>query len=235
MVATMRSFLLFLFLASACLFKMATTYPHFGMERVPLAESPHALNNRTIAYLKRQDGASVDWEACEVDPAVCGLPIDTSNKPPPLEEVPPVNPPGRPTCEPRPPGKYFDAHERKVRKGAKWFCGLFAQAHKDQDRDTYLATLPITSTVEVGGHFFNAFDSHLWTGNHHRRKDVYSYRVEWIEHCKPDPRTGLDAMKPLNDFECSDLLFDAWKQCDNAGRGGSIMAGCFNFRVHTNF
>lgn len=249
MVATPRSFLLFLFLASACLFKMATTYPHFGLERAPLAVSFPVLHNRTIASFKRQESEedvdrsaqdvdqsadSVDLKACSDDPATCDLPIGT-NKPRQVKEVAPVNPPGDLYCEPSPTAKYRDAHKSEVEEASTWFCEDFALKHPDQSWEEYLAILPITKTLWAQPVLFNFIDRRNWTEHDGPKNNVFSFRIDWIDGCKPDPRTGLDPLKPLNDFECQDVLFNSWQQCNNKGRGGAMTAGCFKYHIQTKF
>lgn len=79
--------------------------------------------------------------------------------------------------------------------------------------------------------------------------DVYDFRVEVVEGCeppKPDQfddeeerekklRKKLNLAKPVIHNSCKHILFTAWKDCDNAGRGGSYQAGCFRYSIHTRF
>ena len=37
--------------------------------------------------------------------------------------------------------------------------------------------------------------------------------------------------QPHKDYSCYDLLYGAWNQCDNGGRGGAVDAGCLRFAV----
>ena len=236
MVATLRSFLFFLFLASTCLFEMATTYPHFSLDTVPLTGSPAVLYNRTVASFKRQEsGEDLEVTACGDDPAACGLPVGAT-KSAPVIDVAPMNPPGNLTCEPSPTGDYRDAHSSENEVGSWWFCWAFALMHKDQDFEAYRATLPITKTLWIKRNFVVKWDHYtVWAPEYGPKDDVYAFRIEWVKDCKPDHRTGLDPLKPLNDFQCQDVLHDAWKKCNNKGRGGAMTAGCFTYRVHTRF
>lgn len=235
MVATLRSFLLFLFLVSACLFEMASTHPHFSLETVPLAGSPAVLQNHTIASFKRQEtGDDSALIACGNDPAACDRYLG-STKPAPVIEVAPMNPPGNHTCEPSPTGHYQNARKTRMEAAAWWFCWTFAAQKTDQTFEEYRATLPITKTVWLKDTLFGAFEYGLWREGKKTDDNVYDFRIEWVEDCKPNDKTGLDPLKPLNDFECQGVLIDSWNRCNNKGRGGAMTAGCYRYRIRTRF
>ena len=75
--------------------------------------------------------------------------------------------------------------------------------------------------------------------------DIYEFRVELVEGCELPPppagsgkggekkgrkgkkgkQGGLNLMKPLKHKKCKNILSDAWKHCDNAGRGDRCRRG----------
>ena len=87
-------------------------------------------------------------------------------------------------------------------------------------------------------------DAEWWpaSDNFSWQSDIYEFRVEGVEGCElPAPKKKgkkeqkLNLMKPLKHKKCKNILADAWKHCDNAGRGGSLQAGCLRYSIHTRF
>ena len=37
--------------------------------------------------------------------------------------------------------------------------------------------------------------------------------------------------QPVEEYSCFDLIFGAWRKCDNDGRGGAVDAACLRYRV----
>lgn len=248
-----------IFLASTSLFGTAIAYSHFDLERTPLGGSLVVLDR--IEHSKRQDGGIDLGTACEIDAACTttsygcecrfadeswASELDTEEKPPPdTADTPkpppppppppkndPVDPPGKLHCEPTPAGKYKDAHKEKVKMIASSFCQTYANS-KDQDA----GDLPVAKTLfDRQTHFRLGVAPRVveWNGGDHSEDDVYDIKVERVEDCKTDDGK-LNLAKPVKDNECKDILESAWKECNNGGRGGSLVAGCLTYSIVTKF
>ena len=230
---------------------MATTYPHYGMEEVPLTRFPLAVHNHTVEHSKREPQGYVNVDgnyhdallSCGNDREVCNYfaPPDLGETaqpypiPRPGEEVAPINPFGELECEPSPEpnAKFYDSHEKKVKVAAWNFCFYNARGINGQQIAIKLSALPITRTV-VPKRFLYAHNEE-WAEGRKGETDVYDLRVDWIEGCQPDSRTGLNPMQPLFDADCEKVIHEAWKQCNNKGRGGSLVAGCMRYSIKTRF
>lgn len=138
-------------------------------------------------------------------------------------KIAPVNPPGELDCEPTPVEKPKDAHEGKLEMVAENFCNEYAN-FEDQDP----ANLPIEKTL------FALFDTVVeWSFGDRSEDDVYDMKIELVEGCNVDG--PLNVAKPVEGHACVDIFKSAWKQCNNQGRGGSLVAGCLRYSVATRF
>ena len=114
---------------------------------------------------------------------------------------------------------------------AEKFCKDYASS-EDQDS----ADLPIEKTLFVWGHYIGRIfiDSVVeWTRGNDSEDDVYDFKIELVEDCATDGKLNL--AKPVGDHECKDVLQSAWSNCDNKGRGGSLVAGCLTYSIVTRF
>lgn len=198
-----------------------------------------------IEHSKRQDGGVDFLTYCKGNPActiprpaespASHLPTEESapaNTPVPSGwEVEPVDPPGKLQCEPV-PEKYFDSHQKYLEMAAEYFC--LEHAHF-QDRDPEY--MPIAKTILATGihiGFGEVIDNVREFKKIHkvRPDDVYDISIELVKDCRRDDPT-LNLLKPLPGYHCVDILISAWKQCNNKGRGGSMVAGCLIYRIAT--
>lgn len=210
-----RSLVLLLSLAFISFFKTAATYPHleFGMERTPL-DGPESIAHDRLNHSKRQDGNA--WTS---KPSF-------------------ISPPGLLHCEPSPTGEYYDSHRRRVKEASDFFCDHFANS---EERDLTMA--PIAREVYVKTHtieYLNwdwptvANDIEEWYGSNVKRADVYAFNVEVVEGCIPKGEK-VNLARPVKHHKCRYILYDAWKHCNNKGRGGSLQAGCLKYSIRTKF
>lgn len=51
-----------------------------------------------------------------------------------------------------------------------------------------------------------------------------------IDDCHTDE---YNLLEPLPGAKCEDLMYYAWKNCNNEGRGGSVTAGCLKYSFGT--
>ena len=60
---------------------------------------------------------------------------------------------------------------------------------------------------------------------------VWKVGIEDVEDCKTDHGNGVDRhmQRPVAEYFCEDILYGAWRQCDNKGRGGSVEVGCLKY------
>lgn len=138
-------------------------------------------------------------------------------------KIAPVNPPGELECKPTPEEKPKDAHEQKVQMAAERFCHDYANS-EDQDP----ATLPIEQTL-----FVWLGTVVTWTRGNDSEDDVYDMKIELVQGCTANG--PLNVAKPVDGQECADILHSAWKQCNNQGRGGSLVAGCLRYSIAPRF
>lgn len=241
----------FFFLTFAYLFNAATTYPQLGIKRTSLGESHFALDRNLLKRQERGADLGADCEgdtACVTTPSGCEChfadesrvnirdetyeedapPEEPNNEPPPPPQNDPVDPPGKLRCEPTPVSKPKDAHEHKVRLAVNHFCDNFASTlHHD---------LPITKTL-----FVRYIPVGWWSSNHvikwnegdESEDDVYIIKLERVEKCTTNAELNL--ARPVGNYECAGILHSAWKQCNNLGRGGSLVAGCLTYSIVTKF
>lgn len=140
--------------------------------------------------------------------------------PPPPEEVEPVDPPAAPSCYPIPTGPYQDSHESEVKSLTANFC------------DTYANKIERSPTVSIVETMRESLLSRLFNPND-REDDIYEMSIKSIPNCNPDG--GFDLAQPVGSHKCVDILRDAWRNCNNNGRGGSIRAGCLTYSIRTFF
>lgn len=243
-----RPLALLLLLTSTTLYKSATALPHFGLNiQTTHPQKPEGLgsfvhnatttNIMTIQHFKRHYGGG-NPPPCEDD--FCSF----------------ISPPGLLQCEPPPPDKYRDSHHKRMKEASKFFCD------RVDDWETEEWTkLPIAKTVQIGGRYAKSMglrvlgyndEPNLWQepeNNDDDREtkesdldDVYDIRIEVVEGCKPAPPLVNDndelrkaLAKPVPDKKCHKVFSDAWKHCNNKGRGGSLQAGCFRYSIRTRF
>lgn len=235
-----------LFLASSYPFLSAAAYQRLSTEKTPLGGSLFSLDRSELT--KRQT-LPIDFVAecptyrgCKT--ITNGYPESNDpeeNAPPeePMEDVSsqpkvePVNPPGNLQCEPPPDGKYRDAHRRIVEAISMEFCNIYC-ASDNQDP----ANMPIVKLfTATKWHFHLMVDD--WSVGYlrhrkvHRADDVYDFTVELVKGCTPDGTFNL--WKPVGNHRCADILLSAWDQCNNKGRGGSLVAGCIRYGIVTRF
>lgn len=241
-------------LTLACISGTARAYTQIGMERMPLGGSLFILDRRDIA--KRQDGntdldtpcgedsacspteygcechfADESWiDFSEDPPAEVAEPEEPAESPPPTQ-IGPIDPPGNLQCQPSPTGNIIDSHSDKVSVAAKGFCSEFASS-KDQDP----AKMPISKTIsaeESSSGLFRTSGAAEWEDKGYSREDVYDITISLVEGCVTEG--DLNVAKPVKDGECWEILKSAWKQCNNKGRGGSLLAGCLTYSIVTKF
>lgn len=246
----------FLFLASTFLFKTAMC--HTATAKLPmLAESSPAPGY--YDHSKRQEGVEhgTACSGCTQTDYGCECsfgdeswiedippteeepekepeeePANEPLPPPPPPEVNPVNPPGSLQCEPNPEEQPKDSHGEKLVKAAQHFCRQYASS-EDQDP----GGLPIEKTLFVWGRpqFRMGFVESVveWKGGDDSEDDVYDLKIKLIDDCKNDGPLNLQF--PVDDHECATIFKSAWDQCNNQGRGGSLVAGCLRYSVRTVF
>lgn len=241
-----RSIFFVLLLVSVCLFKPTKTYPHAnsGIEpSVPLVESSNfpPISNSTTSHSKRQGETR-----CHLD--YCPEKWKTNKLPAPEEEYF-HNIPTELLCEPPPaPGqKYRDAHARSVRHSARWFCHKYADFEL-WDPSTF--TEPIIHRVNntgrrsklfEGGRVLTTLDAieeqeARWNL---RIAQFFEFKIEPIAGCLKeqidDHEEVLNPKWPLYQRACKRIIANAWRRCNNKGRGGSLAAGCFRYGVRVLF
>lgn len=233
---THRSLVLLLFFISICIFfQTATTHPHFdlgsgSMERrnTSLAKTEGSAPTLTLVHShtinpssssnnnKGQDESSCEDDGIAPCPTnntleVATIPQQTSAKPSSYIDFP-----GLLQCEPPPPSsssahhKYKDAHERRVKYAARFFCQHFAspagKGQKDyqgfhfDDHYDHLDTAPIVKALRVGNSFGGiafplfgladeVYDWHEADDDKKKKKkgpaDVYELKIEHVEGCEP--------------------------------------------------
>lgn len=227
------------------------------MKRTPLGGSLFVLDRMDL--LKRQDG-NIDLgtecggdAACTTTSYGCECrfadeswasdlpdeedtpPVEAPTEdPPPPSKNDPVDPPGKLDCEPTPAKEFNDAHEGKVYMGAEAFCERYARS-EDQDS----ADLPIAKTLFVWNHLTDDLSAGSidevveWRKEVKREDDVFDFKIELVEKCTTDEKLNL--AKPVANNDCAGILKSAWKQCNNQGRGGSLVAGCLTYSIVTKF
>lgn len=253
MLGLTRSFYCSLFFT--CLFKIADS--HLGTKGTPLGGSLFLFDR--IDLLKRQDG-NIDLgsdcggdAACSTTDYGCecrfaddswandlpnddpppDAPTPVPPPPPPTPKNDPVDPPGKLNCEPTPSKNPKDSHKEKMSMAAESFCNRYA---KDEDQDP--ASLPITKTLFVWGHstddlFGDWIDEVVdWKGGNDSEDDVYDFKIELVDDCATDK---VNLGKPVANNDCASILKSAWQQCNNKGRGGSLVAGCLTYSIVTKF
>lgn len=199
---------------------------------------------------KRQDANSCqDGAACpNISPAT----------------TPFVNPPGLLQCQPRPflEWRYRDAHRLRVKQASEFFCDHFT-TWKVEDYATFTPIVKTVRVSSHASELWSIplpgvmDDAEEWppTDNSSFEPDIYDFRIELVKGCKPPPAPSdkdnekknkkkqkeakemqlLNLMKPLKHKNCKIILQHAWKHCNNAGRGGSLQAGCLRYSIHTKF
>ena len=248
---SIRGMLPWILLLASCPFATAAPYRDIRVEAMPLGES-HVFHDR-FNISSRQDTEMDDTREC-ISYHDCkmmydkNLPIDTVNDlaPPdkpkedstPPPKVEPVIPLGNLQCQPAPTWKYRDSHRLMVERVSREFCNVYC-ASDDADP----AILPIAKmftgrTPEWGDTTIEDWSvGFLRNKKIKKRDDVYDFKVELIEGCTPEktPSGGLSLRRPLEVDGCQEIMFSAWRQCDNKGRGGSLTAGCLKYTIATRF
>ena len=60
--------------------------------------------------------------------------------------------------------------------------------------------------------------------------DQFLASITSIDGCHTDE---YNLLEPLAGVKCEDLMYYAWKNCYNHGRGGSVTAGCLKYSFGT--
>ena len=60
---------------------------------------------------------------------------------------------------------------------------------------------------------------------------VWKVGIEDVKDCKTGHGDGVvrHMHRPVAEYFCEDVLYGAWRQCDNKGRGGSVEVGCLKY------
>ncbi|KAI4208869.1 MAG: hypothetical protein LQ351_008134 [Letrouitia transgressa] len=164
-------------------------------------------------------------DACAPQPA----PSATSAAPP-QDTVKPADPPSQPSCVPNPTKPVKDAHENEQKKVTKFFCDKYAKNTNAQAPVSVVQTVMAGTKVEFRGVIDIAFDYPAKEGN---QDDVYDITIKSVDKCTPAHGNNLAA--PVPGSTCEDILNNAWKNCNNQGRGGDITADCLVYSIHTKF
>ena len=239
-----RSFVLLFFLAFTYLFRPIYTLPHLssGVEdKVSLVgSSAFLIPNSTIGHSKRQDETLPLPEVPE-DP-----------KPPPSEGKPEyLSYPGKKICQPPPPPgqKYRDATDGRLYESARWFCLEYV----DQDVWDYTTvTDPVIAWVNNTGktELFEGENAPPTLDEIEEREARLNLRISefyefWMEPalgCEPpdlppnftnNEKMEVELEYPLDGWSCQHIIINAWRECNNKGRGGSQQAGCYRYGVRT--
>lgn len=212
-----------------------------------------------------RDGSTDFDDPCDGDspcmlPPPEEIPAAPPVAPPPVAsplplEVDPVDPPGNLHCQPLPFYADFElVHKANVQEAIRYFCHLNVVDPTVRDwsmrpirRMLYelknMKHVPY-NIVYNGKHSYpdwvkpdtyNATDETTeWGKDFTRRKDVFEVKIDVVRGCKTDGLT-MNPKNPLKGHDCKHLLFDAWSQCKNLGRGGSLVAGCLRYTFITMF
>lgn len=198
------------------------------------------MQNDTQHFFKREEDKNLcDDGGCEIPP-----PFDYKSSF--------VDPPGELRCEPPPPSEYRDSHKGKVKDASGYFCKHWANAkYFDRHMDPIVKTVQVKNyPIFLMGHKFPgpANDIGEWQEKNQNQDDVYEIRLEVIEDCEPDladkddhdddgaaEKKMLNPVKAIRHPSCKKLFTQAWKECNNLGRGGSIQAGCLRYSIRTKF
>ncbi|KAI9883264.1 MAG: hypothetical protein M1823_004962 [Watsoniomyces obsoletus] len=142
-----------------------------------------------------------------------------------------VDPPAAPVCAPSPSGKVKDSHENELKLAAAYFCKQHASETGAK------GPIDINHAIMAGDQNMGrttvkmAFPYPPSMGN---QDDVYDISLKSVPNCAP--RGGsFNLATPVANNQCSDILFNAWRKCNNKGRGGSITAGCLVYSIKTRF
>ena len=163
------------------------------------------------------DAATSSSPAVESSSSIA--PPSSSTAPPPTPTVSPVDPPSAPSCYPIPTGHLQDSHDYNVDTSAKNFCKKYAS-------DTVT-----DSTVNID-HTFSTDSEVQYAEGNDAKDDTYDFTILSVDGCDPGDG-GYNLKQPVNDNSCKDILKNAWKNCNNKGRGGVITAGCLKYGIRT--
>ncbi|KUJ08215.1 subtilisin-like protein [Mollisia scopiformis] len=134
----------------------------------------------------------------------------------------PYIPPTTPSCVPRPTGSYHDSHETDLTLAVNYFCAN----NNDAPMQEAIIAGPVTEGKSI------VVVARPYTGTT-PEDDVYMIKIIPLPYCTPP--SGSDINTPVAGSTCSSLLYDAWKNCNNDGRGGSIIASCWTYSVATKW
>ncbi|KAL8825074.1 MAG: hypothetical protein Q9191_004632 [Dirinaria sp. TL-2023a] len=129
------------------------------------------------------------------------------------------------TCNASPKGKYSDSHCGNVFYVAREFC----REHAVQNQ-IRLDTKEFKHEEYLKGSWETGLITYMM-------KDIDDYRisVQEVEHCyaeRGDAAAQWATAMGAYD-QCMGLLWGTWAQCDNKGRGGSVVMGCRNYTLTT--
>lgn len=62
------------------------------------------------------------------------------------------------------------------------------------------------------------------------RDDQFVGSITSVDNCVCD---DYNLNEPLPGVWCKDLMYYAWKNCYNQGRGGTVTAGCLKYSLRT--
>ncbi|MCJ1255346.1 hypothetical protein MMC24_003162 [Lignoscripta atroalba] len=155
--------------------------------------------------------------------------FEDTQRPPHITTVAPADPPAAASCVPNPSDPVKDSHEGQLEKAAKYFCKEYASGIV-QGPVVDIKQAVVSGAMPVGRGILNV--ARLYTGTENR-DDVYDISIQSVKGCKSHGGFNLDT--PVANNQCSDILHSAWKQCNNQGRGGSIVAGCLTYSISTRY
>lgn len=121
-----------------------------------------------------------------------------------------------------------DAHERNVLWAVNNFCKHTVINYQRQGRPAWIGVEHeyVTTRMFDGDNSDSVFD------------DVYQLKINEYY----DPRTCEKDKEFLNfyhpkgptssdPYDCISLLWGAWRQCNNQGRGGTVRSGCMDYTI----
>ncbi|KAL8904480.1 MAG: hypothetical protein Q9207_003244 [Kuettlingeria erythrocarpa] len=149
----------------------------------------------------------------------------------------PVDPPSQPSCVPNPTDSVKDSHEDELQKAAAFFCSKHTTSPTISSGLISIADMIIAGDREKSEGFLGitivvneAYEYPPDLGN---QDDVYDISITSVDNCTPNG--GFDLATPVPNHQCADILYSAWKDCANQGRGGQITAGCLVYSIETKY
>ena len=242
-----------LLLAFSCPFATAAAYRNISVETTTLGESNPSHDQVVISKRAKTVGEeSIGTEgrsecisyyrcASKYDKTFHAETInDLRHEPlpvsPPTSTVDPVNPPGNLQCNPRPTGHYRHSHQKRVKAVAMEFCNDYCLPENLENPSRLLPIYKMFTAKKTPDWGMAVDDwsvSYLRFKKITKRDDVYDLSVEMVQGCEQEGWVNLRF--PSNVTTCRDILYSAWRQCDNKGRGGSLVAGCVRYGISTRF